>query len=176
MECYATHQEDSIFNFFAALYCSCLGFNALLVLPTKEGGNKGIKNKFCLKTYKSCLKVILFFQQEIFSFGEFFRLKHFFKNCGSLLYKRAELDLRLTKLISVKSGLTKTGLTAKCTIFVCNGFECFIGWELGNNLQKNCFGCLQQVMPYGKIVLNFEELTRSSTVANPNVSFYLCLS
>ena len=29
--------------FFAALYCSCLGFNTLLALPTKEGGNKGMK-------------------------------------------------------------------------------------------------------------------------------------
>ena len=34
-----------IFIFFAALYCSCLGFNALLALTTKEGGNKGIKSK-----------------------------------------------------------------------------------------------------------------------------------
>ena len=29
----------------AALYCSCLDFNALLALPAKEGGNKGIKFK-----------------------------------------------------------------------------------------------------------------------------------
>ena len=30
-------------NFFAALYCSCFEVNTLLALPTKEGGNKGIK-------------------------------------------------------------------------------------------------------------------------------------
>ena len=67
-------------------------------------------------------------------FWGIFQVETLFQKLWVLLYKRAELDLRLTKLISVKSGLTKTGLTAKCTIFVCNGFECFIGWELGNNL------------------------------------------
>ena len=30
---------------FVALNCSCLGFNGLLALPTKEGRNKGIKSK-----------------------------------------------------------------------------------------------------------------------------------
>ena len=35
----------SNFCFFAALYCACLGLNALLALQTKEGGNKGIKSK-----------------------------------------------------------------------------------------------------------------------------------
>ena len=35
----------SNFDFFTALYYSCLGFNALLALPTKEEGNKGIKSK-----------------------------------------------------------------------------------------------------------------------------------
>ena len=33
------------FSFFAALYCSCLRFEALLVLQAKEGGNRGIKFK-----------------------------------------------------------------------------------------------------------------------------------
>ena len=35
-------RRGSNFAFFAALYCSCLEFNGLLALPTKEGGNKGI--------------------------------------------------------------------------------------------------------------------------------------
>ena len=34
-----------------ALYCYCLGFNALLALLTKDGGNKGIKSK---KGAKKC--------------------------------------------------------------------------------------------------------------------------
>ena len=33
----------SNFVFSAALYWSCLGFNALLALPTKEADNKGLK-------------------------------------------------------------------------------------------------------------------------------------
>ena len=45
MECYATNYEGSDFYFFAALNCSCLGFNDLLALLTKEGGNRGIKSK-----------------------------------------------------------------------------------------------------------------------------------
>ena len=32
------------FYFFAALYFSSLGFNAMCALPTKEGANKGIKS------------------------------------------------------------------------------------------------------------------------------------
>ena len=31
---------------FAALYCSCLGFNALLALQTKEGGNNFLLGKY----------------------------------------------------------------------------------------------------------------------------------
>ena len=38
-------RRGSSFSFFAALNCSCLGFNDLLALLTKEGGNKGIKSK-----------------------------------------------------------------------------------------------------------------------------------
>ena len=38
-------RRGSNFYFFAALYCSCFGFIDLLALPTKEGGNKGIKYK-----------------------------------------------------------------------------------------------------------------------------------
>ena len=38
-------RRSSSFCFFAALNCSCLGFNALLALLTKEGGIKGIKSK-----------------------------------------------------------------------------------------------------------------------------------
>ena len=41
--------------FFAALYCSCLGFNALIAIPTKEGGNKGIKN--CLTLFEGKIPV-----------------------------------------------------------------------------------------------------------------------
>ena len=39
MDCYITHLEPNSLSFFAALYCSCLGFNALLALTTKEGDN-----------------------------------------------------------------------------------------------------------------------------------------
>ena len=38
-------RRGSYLYFFAALYYSCLGFNDLLALPTKKGGNKGIKSK-----------------------------------------------------------------------------------------------------------------------------------
>ena len=38
-------KSGSNYVLFAALYCSCLGFNGLLALPTKEGGNKGISSK-----------------------------------------------------------------------------------------------------------------------------------
>ena len=34
--------RGSDFYFFAKLYCSCLGINALLALTTEEGSNKGI--------------------------------------------------------------------------------------------------------------------------------------
>ena len=44
-------RRASNFYFFAVLYCSCLGFNALHALPTKEGGNKGINSK---KGAKKC--------------------------------------------------------------------------------------------------------------------------
>ena len=43
MECYATHKARELFFSFAALFCSYLGFNALLTVLTNEGGNKGIK-------------------------------------------------------------------------------------------------------------------------------------
>ena len=33
------------FSFFAALYCSCFEFDAMLALLKKEGGNKGITSK-----------------------------------------------------------------------------------------------------------------------------------
>ena len=33
-------KRGSNFSFFAALYLSCRGFNSLLALLTKEGGNK----------------------------------------------------------------------------------------------------------------------------------------
>ena len=43
--------------FFAALYCSCLGNNALLALPTMKGCNKSIKSKkvamMCCKENKT---------------------------------------------------------------------------------------------------------------------------
>ena len=51
-------------NFY--IFVAGLGFNALLAVLTKVGGNKGIKSK----------------KGAIISFGEFFRPKHFFKNCG----------------------------------------------------------------------------------------------
>ena len=35
-------RRGSNFSFFAALYCSCLGFYDLLTLLTKEGGNLGL--------------------------------------------------------------------------------------------------------------------------------------
>ena len=41
-----------------------------------------------------------------FSFGEFFRSKHFFKKLWPLLYKRAELDLRSTNLLFLISGIS----------------------------------------------------------------------
>ena len=56
--------------FFAALYCSCLGFNALLALPTKEGGNR--------------------FNLTCFGGKHYQQLWH-------SLDKRVELDLKLTK-------------------------------------------------------------------------------
>ena len=54
--------------------------------------------KFCLKTYKFCLKVISFFQQGNIQFWEIFRVKTLFQKLWPLLYKRAKLDLRSTKL------------------------------------------------------------------------------
>ena len=39
---FALIRRSSNFSFLAAFYCSCLEFNDLLALPTKEGGNKGI--------------------------------------------------------------------------------------------------------------------------------------
>ena len=47
--------RDSNFVFFGALYCSCLGFNTLLALLTKEGGNTGIKSK---KGAMKCCKAL----------------------------------------------------------------------------------------------------------------------
>ena len=37
-------RRDSDFSFFAVFYCSCLGFNELLPLPTKERGNNSVIN------------------------------------------------------------------------------------------------------------------------------------
>ena len=48
--------------------------------------------------YKSCLKVILFFQQGNILFGGIFQVERLFQKLWPLLYKRAELDLRLTKI------------------------------------------------------------------------------
>ena len=47
-------KRGSNFVIFAALYCSCLGFNALLSIPTKEGGNKGIKCREWIDTGNKC--------------------------------------------------------------------------------------------------------------------------
>ena len=44
MECYATDFARKYF-FFAALFCSCLGFNALHASPRYEGFSKGIQFK-----------------------------------------------------------------------------------------------------------------------------------
>ena len=41
-ECYNTHKEGEQNFLIVAFYFSCLGLNALLALPIKEGGNKDI--------------------------------------------------------------------------------------------------------------------------------------
>ena len=84
MECCAHMWRGSYFVFFGALYCSCLGFNGLLALPTKEGGNKGIKSK---KGAMKCCK-------ENSYLGE----KHIFTKLWLLLDLRAESGLRSTKV------------------------------------------------------------------------------
>ena len=81
-------RRSSNFVFFASLYCSCIGFNALLALPTKEGGNKGIKSKkgaikWCKKKQNTLLNKL-----------------------WPLLDLRAELDLRSTKNIQVIRSLS----------------------------------------------------------------------
>ena len=43
--------------------CSCLGLNALLALPTKEGGNKGIEFK------KGAVLLCVHSQNDIFPFS-----------------------------------------------------------------------------------------------------------
>ena len=54
-------KRGSNYSFFAAFFCTCLEFNDLLALPTKEWGNKGIKLKkgavnccIILKTLNLC--------------------------------------------------------------------------------------------------------------------------
>ena len=68
MECYTTHLEGSIF-FFAALYCSCLGFSALVASQRYEGWKMGIKFKRyhsiaamkekCVPRYKCVVYILL---------------------------------------------------------------------------------------------------------------------
>ena len=57
-------RRGSNFCFFAALYCSCLWFNALLALPTKEGHNNAIK---CKKGAIKCLQKTKIYLAEWYS-------------------------------------------------------------------------------------------------------------
>ena len=58
-----------------------------------------MRNKFCLKTYKFCLKVIIFFQQNNIQFWGIFQVIRLFQILWPLLYKRAKLDLRSTNQV-----------------------------------------------------------------------------
>ena len=68
--------------FFTALYCSCFGFNALLALPTREGGNKGIK--FNKGARNCCYKIKI--SPSIFTID----INFFFME-GIISYKRGPL-------------------------------------------------------------------------------------
>ena len=58
------------------------------------------------QNYSPDTNVWLHYGPMQFSFGEFFRSKHFFKKLWPLLYKRAELDLRSTNSLFLISGIS----------------------------------------------------------------------
>ena len=58
-------RRGSNFFFLEVLYCSCLGFNALLALLTKEGGNKLLpENQHGFRQKRSTMTALTSMQKE----------------------------------------------------------------------------------------------------------------
>ena len=96
-------RRGSNFHIYAALYCSCLGFTAILASPRykkmqkgqsiQEGSNKVLW--YCLSFGLTNKPLIHHFENYI-QFWGIFQAETLFQKLWPLLYKRAELELRST--------------------------------------------------------------------------------